>query len=219
MNLKYLFLLFFPVFFLLFTHSAYADLMNPEYLTKKCQPGEQEIVCSYSRKSMLSDYDEHECIPYKNNASYYYLTGHGSTFGGQDKYCLKHGAVAVSNPQLYYNFYVLKNFIYALLITIILELIAALIYLRKNTKYKNILKTIIVANLISLPIVWFIIPQLTTIILLRGVFSELFAFLFEAIIIYYLNQKYLTLKQSVILSLIMNASSFIIGGKILQLII
>lgn len=69
-----------------------ADLMNPDFLTKKCKPGETEIVTSYRSATPFGPKTYDEGAKYENNSSYYYLTGHGSSFGGEDKWCLKAGA-------------------------------------------------------------------------------------------------------------------------------
>jgi hypothetical protein len=44
--------------------------------------------------------------------------------------------------------------------------------------------------------------------------SEIFAIVFEAYFIYYLNKQAITLKKSFVLSTIMNLASLIIGGFI-----
>jgi len=71
---------------------ANADVMNPEYLTKKCGSGDREIICGYTIKEPFGPHITDDCKKYENNASYYYLVGHGSSFGGENKYCLKSGA-------------------------------------------------------------------------------------------------------------------------------
>ncbi|MFH2028504.1 MAG: hypothetical protein ABIJ08_05170 [Nanoarchaeota archaeon] len=113
---------------------------------------------------------------------------------------------------------ILSFFIWALVITLILELLVAWIYL-SITKMKNrLLLSVIYSNLISVPIVWSLILFMAPVLI--GIFSmiifaEIFAFVFEAYFIYWMNKKCLNLKQSFILSFIMNIVSFLLGGAII----
>lgn len=82
--------------------------------------------------------------------------------------------------------------------------------------------SVIIANLISVPILWLFIEfrsiiPLTGLLkdLLISLFGEIFVIIFEAYFIYWLNKKIITLKGSFILSLIMNLVSLIGGGFIL----
>jgi hypothetical protein len=109
-----------------------------------------------------------------------------------------------------------SSFIKALIITLIIELLVALIYLSITKLSKKILISVIVGSLITLPIVWFIFP-LIKIIPLVILLSEIFAIVFEAYFIYHLNKQAITLKKSFVLSIIMNLASLIIGGFILLL--
>ena len=66
-----------------------ADLMNPDFLTEKCQEREEEVVCSYKSEEPFGPRTEDECEKYASDENYYYLVSHGSSFGGEEKYCLK----------------------------------------------------------------------------------------------------------------------------------
>ncbi|MGV8171487.1 MAG: hypothetical protein ACP5OA_02215 [Candidatus Woesearchaeota archaeon] len=105
----------------------------------------------------------------------------------------------------------IRNFIIALIVTLTLELIVALIYISITKIPKKIIISVIIANIISLPVVWFIFPLLkdTFLVILLG---ELFAFVFEGYCIHFLNKETLPLKKSFILSTVMNFISLIIGG-------
>jgi hypothetical protein len=107
-----------------------------------------------------------------------------------------------------------SSFIKSLIITLILELLVALKYLSKNKLPKKILVSILIGNLITLPIVWFIIQLIITKLEIFILLSEIFAIVFEAYFIYYLNKKKITIKKAFILSIIMNLTSWIIGGFI-----
>ncbi len=108
----------------------------------------------------------------------------------------------------------LPFFLVALVLTLIIEVLAALIFLWATKRPKSVLKSVVMANLISLPVVWFIFPFLK-VFLLVVVLSELFAVVFEGYLIHSLNKPTMSLNQSFILSIIMNAASFVLGGFII----
>jgi hypothetical protein len=108
-------------------------------------------------------------------------------------------------------------FLIAFLVTLALELSVALIFVQFAKISKRILLFVFVANFISLPIVWFVFPFLRTYYLVI-IFSELFAFIFEAYFIFLFNKKHISLKQSFQLSLIINLCSFFIGELIFRLL-
>lgn len=111
---------------------------------------------------------------------------------------------------------VLYPFLFALAFTVVIELIAAYVYLLivKIKKKRRILLTVILANFISVPIVWFgfvfVIGGWAGLLL-----GELFAVIFEGCAIYYLNKKTIKLNSALLMSLAMNLTSLIIGGLIL----
>ncbi|MBX3062943.1 MAG: hypothetical protein KF726_08205 [Anaerolineae bacterium] len=102
------------------------------------------------------------------------------------------------------------NVLPSLLITLVIETFVAAVYLAIIRLQRTALKWVPVASLITLPLVWFFIlrsslPTVTAIVL-----AEAFAVVFEAIFLYGLNRNTLPLKHAVIMSLIMNAASFLI---------
>ena len=104
----------------------------------------------------------------------------------------------------------------ALFFTLIVELAVAAVYLKATQRLnRRTLLWIVLVNLLSVPVVWFVLPLLhrswgldATVII---VLSELFAFAFEAGFLYLTNRRMLTARHVVILSLLMNASSFFLG--------
>ena len=107
----------------------------------------------------------------------------------------------------------IKTFFVALILTLILELTVALIYVSSTKISKKVLISVLIANVISLPIVWFIFPLLK-IIPLAILLGEIFAFVFEGYFIHLLNKDILPLKRLFVLSILMNLASLIIGGFI-----
>lgn len=106
-------------------------------------------------------------------------------------------------------------FLTALVLTIIFELLLALMYVRYTKKTKKILKSVLLVNLISLPIVWFVfplfLPTLGDSFIITIVLAEIFVFLFEGILLHLLNKDDLSQKSAFILSLLINAVSIIVG--------
>ncbi len=109
-----------------------------------------------------------------------------------------------------------KTFFIAMVLTLILELIVAFIYgsITLARTSKKLLSSVSVANIISLPIVWFIFPLLRIKPLEILLLGELFVFVFEGYFIHWLNRDILTLKRSFVLSILMNLASLVIGGFI-----
>lgn len=113
----------------------------------------------------------------------------------------------------------LTSFGYAAAVTILLELAVLIIFLKqwKIKKWKKPILTIIIANLISIPLVWTTLLVILAAIhnLLAILIAESAAIIFEAYFIYLLNKKIIPLKKAFILSTAMNMVSLIIGGLIL----
>jgi hypothetical protein len=124
------------------------------------------------------------------------------------------GAAIITDITPFFNAHRIITFILALIITIALELLVALIYCsRRKIPKKKILQSVLFANLISLPIVWFVFPFLKTILVVI-LLSEIFAIVIEAYLIHSFNKTILSLRESFTLSLIMNVVSFLLGGFI-----
>jgi hypothetical protein len=109
-------------------------------------------------------------------------------------------------------------FLPAAFLTLVTEVQVAKLY---SKKLKKVVKHIALANLISLPIVWFIIPGWLEIkFLWLFIIVELFAVIFEAIFIFWTNRaSRLTFTEGAIISLIINVSSIgvgiVLGGIVL----
>lgn len=112
-------------------------------------------------------------------------------------------------------------FIQILVLTIVLELATAYIFLAKTAAKakKKILWTVFFVNLVSLPVfwysLWFNIPIRSYELLVIG---EFFVAVFEALAIFLINKKDITLTSSFMLSLLMNAVSLFLGFALMILI-
>ena len=94
-----------------------------------------------------------------------------------------------------------------LVATLIIELAVAAVYLAR-LKLMRGLGWVLVANLISLPFVWFVIPSVMV--------AEIFAVGFEAAFLYLTNRRRgLSLGHAFMLSLLMNTASYFIGPLLL----
>jgi hypothetical protein len=98
-------------------------------------------------------------------------------------------------------------------ITISLEMLLALALCRGLRIPIKILYSVLLGNMISLPIVWFVFPLLNNFSAVV-IASELFAFIFEAYVIYWFNRKVIVFKTALILSFVLNSSSFLAGELI-----
>ncbi len=78
-----------PVFFLTllgfisFPQIVSADVFNPEYFSKKCNPGEIEVQYSYRSDTPFGPETYNECARYENNPDYRFLAGDGHSFWGR----------------------------------------------------------------------------------------------------------------------------------------
>lgn len=101
-------------------------------------------------------------------------------------------------------------FFVALALTLLLELSVALVFVVSTRSSLSLLFFVAAANLLSLPFVWLLFllnPESFGVIIFSLI--ESFAFVFEALFLYFLRQ--LSLKKAFYLSFFMNAVSFIVG--------
>jgi hypothetical protein len=127
----------------------------------------------------------------------------------------------VAQNWLLYNLFSPFQFVCFLpsaIITIITEVQVAKRYAKK---IKKSISHIVLANLISLPIVWFIFPSLLKVNFLWVlIIVESFAIIFEAIFIFYTNRTSpLSLKEGIITSVMINLASFLLGGFLLGIVL
>jgi hypothetical protein len=92
-----------------------------------------------------------------------------------------------------------------------LELILAGAYVFAAKKPKKILLATLAGNVITLPIVYFLIPLIFTHYILYILVAEPFAVLFEAAIYRIMVPEAFTTAKALLFSLILNAASFLSG--------
>ena len=107
-------------------------------------------------------------------------------------------------------------FVKVLFLTMILELLAALVFVSRVKVSKKILVYVFLANIITLPIVWFLFPLISLPFGISIVISEIFAVLFESYFIYFFGKQIISYQQSLKLSLLNNLVSLFIGGFLLM---
>ena len=192
---------------LLIGNLAYADLINPEYLTKKCPAGKIEKKCSYSTKLPFGPVTITDCDQYENNPKCSYLVGQGSSYGGSKRYCCDIGF----QGEVIKNFNVGK-FILLLFFTLLFEIPIFLIF---KFRSKKSFIVVFFANLISVLAFSFANLWLGGIIFV--LFAELLIFIFEAIFISFFLSKQ-GIKRIIFATLLANIISAIFGTYILSLI-
>lgn len=119
-----------------------------------------------------------------------------------------------------------RMFMVALVLTLLFELPTYFFLLsltetarqKYSEKKKRILSTVFLANVISLSIVWFIFSLMGDSLQLI-ILAEIFAIIFEAIFITFLNKTILSIGKALILSLVANLVSFFVGGFIFLLLL
>lgn len=140
MKTRVILLLVFFTCFLFLVKEVNADVINPEYYTKKCSSGELEITCSYKSIEPFGPKTYNECAPYENNPKYRFLTGNGHSFGGSSKYCYSSGSIIPDAT------YLISKIFPAFVVTFFLELVV--FYISGFRTKKDILGVLIV-NLVS----------------------------------------------------------------------
>ncbi len=108
----------------------------------------------------------------------------------------------------------LPFFFKSLILTLLLELGTAWIFIKLTRRNYSILLYLLLANLITIPLVWFgftLIPN----IFIGIIIGEIFAFVFEALFINYFCKNYISMKSSFILSFLANSVSFFVGGVLI----
>ena len=95
----------------------------------------------------------------------------------------------------------------SLLIILLLELVAAWAYLKYTGKSTRVLYAVALANLISMPLSWQVLGTLVT----ESWFIWFFCLIFEAIVIWLLNRKRITARDSFELSFAINVTSYSVG--------
>ncbi len=108
-------------------------------------------------------------------------------------------------------------FLKALLLTLALQIMVAFVYLKLAKKPLKILLFVILANLITLPMVWFLFPLFLNSWAIPV--GELAAFVLEALFLLLTCRKYFKPSGAFLLSFMMNVMSFLIGGLALLLMI
>lgn len=112
-----------------------------------------------------------------------------------------------------------RMFIKSLIITLILETMIAIVFLAFTSFHRRVLATVFVVNVVSLTILYLLYDVVTALFtgFLPIALLELLAVSIEFTAIYYFNKQYITRRNAVLLTLLMNTASFVIGGAIIWL--
>jgi hypothetical protein len=113
----------------------------------------------------------------------------------------------------------------ALVITLLIELLIAFAYInvgktaipKYSKKQVRILSTVFLANLISLPVLWFIFFSIWNSFFMV-ILGEAFVILFEGVLIHFLNKTVLPTKDALLFSFILNVGSLFLGYPLYSLL-
>lgn len=116
------------------------------------------------------------------------------------------------------NDYKVGMFIKALSITLLIELLIALVCInicrttipRHLETHARVLLTVFLANIISLPMLWFILLSILNSFLMV-ILGEVLVVLFEGVLIHFLNKTILSIKGALLFSFILNMGSLFLG--------
>lgn|GEM_PF-6477078 len=107
----------------------------------------------------------------------------------------------------------------ALVITIGLELLVWFAYVYWKKLSKRMLWFVLLANLISLPLLWFFVSRFSGSMLISYIaIGELAVFLFEGSLVYAFNKQEIALAKSVSISFLANLTSFLAGVFVFPLV-
>ena len=115
----------------------------------------------------------------------------------------------------------LLKFIGLLAFVILIEVLTAYLYLKKRKKPLSILWTVGWVNIISLPLAWILMASLAEISmssLLIVLLVEFLVVVFESFFIYVFNFKHIRYLESILLTILTNLVSLVIGGIVLYLL-
>ena len=112
--------------------------------------------------------------------------------------------------------YLIVGFIF-LVFNLIVEISWAHMYISIIKIPKKMLASVLIANLISFPIMWIILYFIEPINLFILLVIELFVVILEGYIIYLLNKSLISLKKSFMLSFSINSISFIFGFLVITI--
>lgn len=105
----------------------------------------------------------------------------------------------------------LGGFTTALIVSIIVELLGMIVIVFAFKMPKRLLLEVVLANLISIALFWFVITSFViTFLVWVGVF-ELMIVLFEALFYFFITKKQISFKKALLISLVLNIFSFGIG--------
>jgi len=187
-----------------------ADVMNPDYLIKKCPTNKIEKVCSFRSATPFGPETWSDCGQYRNNPLCTFLVGHGSSFGGQSKYCCQVDFNNISFSSLF--IYIIKNTFPLLLLTLLLELPIFWIFGFRN---KRAVSFIILANLIS--VISFSVASFWLGGFIFVVFSEVIIIIFEIAFLKLFLKEFIV-KKIIFATLVANIISATVGTILLSYI-
>ena len=103
----------------------------------------------------------------------------------------------------------MANFILAYFFTIFIEGVVVFLLLRKKYNWTKIIRNVVFASSVTLPLVWFVFPLLPVVWIVYVIIAEVFVVISETIIYKILFK--MEWKAAFVISFIANLISFVIG--------
>jgi hypothetical protein len=173
------------------------------------QVGPQDFTCSETEcRSMAYGYAPYHrlVIAFSDGSQRESNVFEKKAFSADYKVVVREGDLQVDEINLQ------QTFACPSLLTLGVEFFIALAFLSINRMPKRWLLWVLVGNIVTLPVVWLLLPMTGLPAILVMLVSELFAFGVEAALLRFLTRRpQIMWRQAVTLSLVMNAASFLFG--------
>lgn len=198
-------------------YASATDLVPSDSLHEKTQRGPERATCEtpeYCRSLAYSYYDFHKLMFVFDDDTLYSPIFQKAAFNSVYNIRVTDSEVIITNvtPWLFRadNPYA---FFRALIITLLIELLAlwAVLLIFRYPDKKRFLLVVLVANMISLPIFWFLIMGVINSVV-GWVIGEIFVFLFESFFIWYMMKKAGSIGKIMMLVFFLNFLSMMAGG-------
>ncbi len=116
--------------------------------------------------------------------------------------------ITETTPIAQYDWYKL---FFAVLLTLVVELLVAFAYARITKTKLKLLFAVLLANIITLPLMWFVYPFFEA-LPYSYYWFELIVIIIESIFIFKMNKEIITKKNAITLAVFMNVISILVGN-------
>ncbi|ACC98743.1 hypothetical protein Emin_1193 [Elusimicrobium minutum Pei191] len=192
-------------------------ILCDDYLCQEGKPlgayGIQKLYCSKTEcRALLYDFASYGKLSITFSDG---KTRQSGVFKGQEQ-ILSDFIVEVNHDSLNVTFLEAANSspellradtIFSMAVTLIIEILAALAFIKVMKKPVKIVWAVLIANLISIPLAWFWLP----IFIPESYMVWVIALIFEISVVYILNRKKILLHDAVMVGLVTKIASYSLG--------